>query len=72
MNTRAILVCLSFIVTGCVYHAHGQNDWLAASAAVEGMTPAQLTNEVIACMNFVAAGVVFALASRPAPPTNKE
>lgn len=72
MSTRAIFVCLSFLVTGCVYHSHGQNDWLTLSATFEGMTPAQLTNEVIACMNFVAAGVVFALASRPTPSVNKE
>lgn len=66
--SRSITICVFLLATGAIYHYHGQNDWLASGSANDNMTPAQMTNEVIACMNFIAAAIIFALA----PPKKKE
>lgn len=56
-----IVIILTLVVTGSLYHADGMNDWFAHATISSDVTVAQAANEIIASLNFIAAFVLFAI-----------
>jgi hypothetical protein len=62
---RPLFISICLVLTGLIYHHHGAGDWLAPTTIPESLSSVQITNELIASLQFTAAMVIWALMPFP-------